>query len=175
MIRSVLVVALISAGCSNTETTMPALLLDGGPAETDHLDSGVPNSDSGVMPPWAPWPPVTGDAGLQISWTINGSSPTQASCDAVGLSQLELVLVHPVVVSDTWTDPKLKADCPAGEIRLEPSLGLAPGRYRFKVVRWREDQSTFAQTPSGETTLKAGQVTHMATIDIVQAIPASSL
>ncbi len=165
----VLVLMLIPAGCDNSKADAPGLTLDSGVKDSGSQDGGIATNQ------WAPWPPVSGDAGFSIVWTINAATPNQASCEGIGLFEVELLFVHPVVPSDTWTGPLLLAECQAGEIRIEPSQGLAKGRYRFKVVRYRNDNTPFPMEPVGEITLRSGQVTLIAKIDIVQAVPAGAI
>ena len=137
--------------------------------DTD-LDAGSDaGADSGEGDDWAPWPPEPGPAGLLLLWKIEGQPPTAASCEQVDLGRVELTLRHPVVDFEIWSPAELKRECIEGSVELSVAHGLAPGRYRFKVTMFHQDDTTFTHTPTGEVVLVENQVTTVAGITITEA------
>lgn len=144
---------LLAAGCGGES---PPLGGDGG-SDTDT--------------PFAAWPPRPGTAGLRLTWTIEGEPPTTAACEDANLHRVRLELVHPVADFETWTAPGLEGPCPAGELGLDPSAGLAPGRYRFRATLLHPDDSAFQHSLAGQVDLVAGEATLVGNVNLSAAIP----
>ncbi len=146
------------AGCD--DPTPPHIPIDGGES---------PTQDGGNAEDWAPWPPISGNAGLRLTWMIDAAPPSGSTCASVNLARLTISFVHPVVDSKTWTNPILTEKCEKGEIYIEITRGLTPGRYRFEVALERPDGTTGYQKPSGEISLVAEAVTDIAIVNISNA------
>jgi hypothetical protein len=120
---------------------------------------------------WAPWPPLSGDAGFRLVWTVEGALPTGGSCAEIDLDRVRLYLVHPEADFETWTAPDLIADCDHGEIVRPPGDGLAPGRYRFAVELLHPDGDPFQQQPTGEAELISGEIALLGAVNVTAATP----
>ncbi|MBW2276739.1 MAG: hypothetical protein JRF63_04555 [Deltaproteobacteria bacterium] len=127
----------------------------------------VPDAGDG----WAPWPPLRGDAGFGLIWSVEGAPPTAVSCEEIDLDRVRLYLVHPVADFETWSAPDLIADCVHGEIVRPPADGLAPGRYRFAVELLHPDGDPFQHQPQGEAELLVGETTLLGAVNVTEATP----
>lgn len=136
---------------------------EGGPPEYPVHDAGDD---------WAPWPPLPGDAGFRLVWSVEGALPTAGSCAAIDLDRVSLSLVHPVADFETWTAPDMTASCEDGEIVRAPQDGVAAGRYRFKVELLHEGGEQFQHDPTGEAVLVAGEITTLGAVNVTAATAA---
>jgi hypothetical protein len=123
---------------------------------------------------WAPWPPLAGDAGFRLVWTVEGEPPTDATCEAIDLDRVRLHLVHPAADFETWTAPDLIAGCELGEIARDNTDGVAPGRYRFAVELLHPDGDPFQHQPTGEADLVSGEITLLGAVNVTAAVPTDS-
>jgi hypothetical protein len=74
--------------------------------------------------------PLGSDATVSGSWTVMGGAANAASCSAIGLDEVRLVVFEDGL---SYSDPLLTAPCSAGMIDTRPTPVLREGTYN---VRW---------------------------------------
>ncbi len=75
--------------------------------------------------------PIGRDASIAGSWTIDGAAPTQASCDAAGISRVRVRFFEG---SDFRDHPDLVFNCADGAFDTRPNAVVADGIWTMSLI-----------------------------------------
>lgn len=107
------------------------------------------------------------DTTVSGSWTVMGTTPSAASCAAIGVDQVRLVIFDG---GARYTDPLLTAPCSAGFIDTRPTPILSAGLY---TARWEAIGAGEVVASGPERTLDSRRSLHvmMNSLDLTGGTP----
>lgn len=111
--------------------------------------------------------PVGTDASIEGAWTIDGAAPSQANCDALGISNVRVRFYDGGLTVDPAS---LVFSCADGAFDTRPSAVLADGRYSMEMLAIDAAGTVIAEggRQTFDTLVEGGHI-QMATVNFVPA------
>ncbi|MFK7987899.1 MAG: hypothetical protein AB8I08_17910 [Sandaracinaceae bacterium] len=117
--------------------------------------------------------PIGSDASVEGAWTIDGAAPSQASCDALGISNVRVRFYDGGLTVDPAS---LVFSCADGSFDTRPSTVLADGRYTMEMLAIDATGTVIAEggRETFDTLVEGGHI-QMTTVNFIPAVAATSV